>query len=139
MQQAAADYHTSLSYGETGSAEMHDYLQARLEPGREIIAGKDIVYHVVDRGYMADWRWSERDFLLQRLADPRTQFLVMGINHNTLTQLRAPRDDAALKAMLEDSYSDRVIGSYRIWERVPIAPPVAPGRDSGLWRPNGSR
>ncbi len=115
--QASAGYHTGLAYGETGTRELIAHVNAALEPGRELIAGKDIVYHTAGRGYMHDWRWGEKDFLRARIESPVTQFVVMGLMHNTIEQLRTMRNDEDFPRALSRGYRLLRIGTYLVWER----------------------
>ncbi len=116
--QARADYHTAHAYGESGSEAVHEHCRVRLMPGRLVVGGKDVVYHTTGEGYMDDWRWNDKGYLLARLADERTQFFVMGIQHNTIEQLRRVREDADLRGLLDAEYRRTRIGSYIIWERA---------------------
>lgn len=115
-QQLQAPYHTHLSYGERGTKQVHSIIEERVHPDALVVAGKDIVYHTVDRDFMHDYRWTEPEYLLTRLSDPRTQFFVMGINHNTIAQLRMVHDDPRFQEALA-SFQRRKVGTYLLWER----------------------
>lgn len=115
-QQLQAPYHTHLSYGERGTREVHAIIKERARPDALVVAGKDIVYHTVDRDFMHDYRWTEPEYLLTRLSDPRTQFFVMGVNHNTIAQFRMVHDDPRFQDALA-TFQRRRVGTYLLWER----------------------
>ncbi|MEM7263503.1 MAG: hypothetical protein AAF488_16060 [Planctomycetota bacterium] len=131
--QAHAPYHVHLSYGEHGSAQTHEWIRSRLEPYRTVIASKDVVHHTAGFGFMPDWHWEEREILMRRVRDPRSQFLVLAVHHNTLAQLLRTREDQELRGLLATEWEFRRIGSYFLWERKPEfgIQPVEIGQRSG--------
>ncbi len=117
IHQARADYLTGYSYGERGTSEAIAYVGKHLATGREIVACKDLVFHTSRRGYMQDWRWTDRDYILARLSSATTQFAVMGIQQTTADQLRRMWLDPDFVEALRAYHRIR-IGSYFIWERT---------------------
>ncbi|MCA8961566.1 MAG: hypothetical protein KDC38_13670 [Planctomycetes bacterium] len=117
--QRRSDHHVHLGYGEHGTRELRDHVLARLEPGRTVVGSKDVVHHTSHFAFMPDWHWETRPILMGRLRDPRTQFLVMAIHHNTLAQLIRTREDDELRELLSTEYVASRIGSYLVWERKP--------------------
>lgn len=129
--QVRAPYHTHLSYGESGTAAVHEFVRARVRADGQVVAGKDIVYHTTQSDFMHDYRWTEPEFLLGRIQSPTTQFFILGVNHNTIQQLRLVHDDSRFQDALA-KYERHRIGSYVIWERPPISPEASPSTSPSL-------
>ena len=123
--QLQAPYATGASYGEAGTPQALAYINERLDANNEILAGKDIVYHAGGRGFMHDWAWGERPFMLDRMRASRNQFIVLGLHHNTMALIHEMFDSEEYKSVLEKEYDHFVIGSYFIWERRPEDRPAA--------------
>ncbi len=127
---ACAPYAVGASYGEEGSRELIAYCRERLEPDGEVLAQKDLVYHISgNRTFMEDWRWGDdnKAYLLARMRDPRTQFVILGLHHNTVAQIAAMAADEDFRRALTAAYRPQRIGTYFVWERA--APPL-PGRSA---------
>ncbi len=115
--QARAGYATNYCYGQNGTSEMLSYCTDRLEAGKTVVAPTDVIYHLDAGNYMEEWRWDERDDLLQRIQHRDTQFIVMAVNHNTIGQIRRMHCDSEIREKLDADYRRFRIGSYILWER----------------------
>lgn len=123
--QACADYTTGAAYGETGTERVAAEVRARLAPGDSILAGKDLVYHAGANSYIHDWEWADPTSIGERIRSPRTRFVVLGLHHNTIEQIRAMFDAELHRRPLEQDYDHRVIGSYLVWERRSLVSPAS--------------
>ncbi len=116
--QVSAEYQTHLSYGEHGTREVIDYCRTNLPDNKTLFATKDISYHVCGRDYVEDYHWGENQYVLERIKNPNTGIIVMGINHHTADQLgKMLQVGTEFAEFLNKHYTQQRIGSYFVWSR----------------------
>lgn len=113
---------TGYSYGsaeaQTLAREIDAIIEAAPAPATAI-APSEILYLIRERGleYVPNELWSDRALLRDRLADPANRVYAVGIATNTVGQVVIPFEDEAIRALLEDEYEARQVGTFHLWWR----------------------